>query len=250
MRVSSSVTCASGLVLFCASSSLCAPTSVVGDFDVGPSQRGNTTTATAPLLQASGKVNALKSTVPNASAASSVGYDYVQVVTQATKLAANSWEYGAVAQALLEVYDGPLSVFGSSNTAFPNSKIPVTSNTATSLAYAKPLISTHGTTLVQGQGATGDPASLGVAAIMLGQKDSSFLQAAARQANHLLTQVPRYGNGAISHRENVAELWADFVVSYFPLQLFGHLVLMQWNYFQNSTWHHLFWPTTPCKPPT
>ncbi len=28
---------------------------------------------------------------------------------------------------------------------------------------------------------------------------------------HLLDDVPRWANGAISHRESVAELWADFV---------------------------------------
>jgi hypothetical protein len=37
------------------------------------------------------------------------------------------------------------------------------------------------------------------------------LSAAERQIDHLLTAVPRWSNGAISHREDYAELWADFV---------------------------------------
>lgn len=60
-------------------------------------------------------------------------------------------------------------------------------------------------------GAAGDPASLGVSAILIGQTDGSFLAAAERQVQHLLDDVPRWANGAISHRESVAELWADFV---------------------------------------
>lgn len=60
-------------------------------------------------------------------------------------------------------------------------------------------------------GAAGDPASLGVSAILIGQTDGAFLAAAERQVQHLLDDVPRWPNGAISHRESVAELWADFV---------------------------------------
>jgi rhamnogalacturonyl hydrolase YesR len=64
---------------------------------------------------------------------------------------------------------------------------------------------------VEGQGATGDPASLGVSAILLGQSQPQFMSVATRQANHLLLAVPRFFNGAISQREDVPELWADFV---------------------------------------
>lgn len=60
-------------------------------------------------------------------------------------------------------------------------------------------------------GAAGDPASLGVSAILIGQTQPEYLGAAQRQADHLLNVVPRWANGAISHRESVAELWADSV---------------------------------------
>lgn len=58
----------------------------------------------------------------------------------------------------------------------------------------------------------GDPASLGVSAILLGQSDSSvYTAAAARQVNELLNKVPRYSNGAISHRYDAVMLWSDFI---------------------------------------
>lgn len=66
-------------------------------------------------------------------------------------------------------------------------------------------------------GSAGDPASLGVSAILIGQTQPEYLAAAGRQVEHLLATVPRWPNGAISHREDVAELWADFVYMAPPL---------------------------------
>jgi rhamnogalacturonyl hydrolase YesR len=56
-----------------------------------------------------------------------------------------------------------------------------------------------------------DPASMGVAALMLGQRDSKTFQAAMRQKEYLLNDAKRYENGAISHRVEVAELWSDAI---------------------------------------
>ncbi|KAK7754886.1 hypothetical protein SLS62_003200 [Diatrype stigma] len=132
------------------------------------------------------------------------------VIAQGERLATHSWEYGTFAEALLEWYDPSSAVFGAD--PFPGGKIPVLQvNQTRSLAYAEPHISTNSTTLVDGDGAAGDPASLGVSAILIGQTDDTFLAAAERQVQHLLDDVPRWANGAISHRESVAELWADFV---------------------------------------
>lgn len=55
-------------------------------------------------------------------------------------------------------------------------------------------------------GAIGDPASLGVSALLIGKTDPAFLAAAERQKNYLF-QAPKWKNGAISHRVEVAELW-------------------------------------------
>ena len=50
-----------------------------------------------------------------------------------------------------------------------------------------------------------------MSALLLGQSDEDYLAAAQRQTDFILYQAPRFWNGAISHRENVVELWADFV---------------------------------------
>ncbi|OTB14859.1 hypothetical protein K445DRAFT_384246 [Daldinia sp. EC12] len=132
------------------------------------------------------------------------------IISQGHRLATHSWEYGTFAEALLEWYTPSASVFG--DDPFPDGKIPVLQVDSTpSLSYVKPHISITSDTLVGSDGAAGDPASLGVSAILIGQTQQDYLSAAGRQVNHLLTAVPRYSNGAISHRESVAELWADFI---------------------------------------
>ncbi|KAI0006569.1 hypothetical protein F4779DRAFT_558454 [Xylariaceae sp. FL0662B] len=133
-----------------------------------------------------------------------------KVISQGERLATHSWEYGTFAEALLEWYNPNYSVFSSD--PFPDGKIPVVQvSDVRSLSYAEPHIVTNSSTLVGADGAAGDPASLGVSAILIGQSQPEYLSAAERQVQHLLTDVPRWANGAISHRESVAELWADFI---------------------------------------
>lgn len=62
-------------------------------------------------------------------------------------------------------------------------------------------------------GSSADPASLGIPALLLNSTNTNaaFLLAAQRQISHLLENVPRLPNGAISHREASASAWADFV---------------------------------------
>ncbi|EKG11057.1 Six-hairpin glycosidase-like protein [Macrophomina phaseolina MS6] len=133
-----------------------------------------------------------------------------RIISQGYRLASHSWEYGTFAEALLEWYDPYYSVFG--NNPFPDGKIPVANvSDVRALTYVKPHISINSSALVDGNGSAGDPASLGVAAILIGQTQPAYLAAAGRQVEHLLTTVPRWSNGAISHREDVAELWADSI---------------------------------------
>jgi len=61
------------------------------------------------------------------------------------------------------------------------------------------------------QGAAGDPAALGISALLIGKTLPDYYAAAIRQADHLTNDVPRWSNGAISHREAWPELWADFI---------------------------------------
>lgn len=154
------------------------------------------------------------------------GYDVQKVKDQMVILATHSWEYGTASEALLELDTPSLSVFG-------DRPFPVPDNPSSSaMVYAKPHIQLDSSTLVDGDGkltwpvrsvkavrygantipffflagAVGDPASLGIMALLLGKTDSRYREAAERQTQYLL-QAPRWPNGAISHRAEYAELW-------------------------------------------
>ncbi len=148
-----------------------------------------------------------------------LSFNLSKVVDQAKVLSTKSWEYGTAAQMLLEVYEPSASVWGTniSSMAFPGGNVPkLDPTTSPSLQYARQFIDTNGSdevenALIKGDGSSGDPASLGVAAIMIGQTERAYASAARRQVNHLLRSVPRWSNGAISHREDKAVLWADWM---------------------------------------
>ncbi|KAF5334560.1 hypothetical protein D9758_015779 [Tetrapyrgos nigripes] len=173
------------------------------------------------------------------------GFDIQSVASLAVSLPSHSWEFGTASEALLELYNPELAVFGEdpfglvpplskaqglgsnrsqSNSNFPFKIIP-------SLTYASSKITLNlssnagANVLSDGDGATGDPASLGVSAVLLGRglgfgfgqggKNKTwifeFREGARRTMEYLVGGAPRYANGAISQRADVAELWADFV---------------------------------------
>jgi hypothetical protein len=138
---------------------------------------------------------------------SNPGFNVLSAAQVMIDKSANSWEWGTTAEALLQLYNNEFSVFGPN--PFPNGKIPNVDLGITSLAYARAFIFTTSQTLVPNS-AVGDPASLGVSAILLGQSISMYNGAAQRQADYILNQAPKWSNGAISHRPDVAEIWADF----------------------------------------
>lgn len=133
------------------------------------------------------------------------GFDIKKVAQQAQSLPSHSWEFGTSAEALLELYNPELSVFGAS--PFPVS--PHARSQVLALDYAgnKTLFGTGYSALSRGNGASGDPASLGISAVMLGKTNETFADAANQTVVGLLNDVPRFWNGAISHRANVPELW-------------------------------------------
>lgn len=142
------------------------------------------------------------------------GYDPYSAAQAMVDKASHSWEWGTAAEALLELYDNQLSVFGSD--PFPGGKVPnVDPATVFALQYAKQFINTNGQVFVS-DSAVGDPASLGVSAILIGQSDSKYIDASNRQADYILNQAPRWSNGAISQRGDVAEIWADNMAMSFP----------------------------------
>ncbi|EPE31615.1 Six-hairpin glycosidase [Glarea lozoyensis ATCC 20868] len=152
------------------------------------------------------------------------GYNITTTIQSMLQLAKKSWEYGTISEAFLELHNPSLSVF--SPTAFPHNLIPSVSQSTGALAYAKQYIHTNAQTLFPDP-TVGDPASLGVACILLGQTDEVYLRAAERQAEYILTQAPRWGNGAISHRREEMELWADNVAMSMPF--LAYLAVQQKN---------------------
>ncbi|KAF2187612.1 Six-hairpin glycosidase [Zopfia rhizophila CBS 207.26] len=131
------------------------------------------------------------------------------VLAKAIEVATHSWEYGTVAEALLEWNNASLSIW---NNPFPGNNIPTLNyKDVSALTYVKPFIRTDNITLVDGDGAAGDPAALGIPALLIGKTEKPYYDAAIRQEEHLIKDVPRWENGAISHREAYPELWADFI---------------------------------------
>ncbi|KAJ8095568.1 hypothetical protein PM082_023098 [Marasmius tenuissimus] len=136
-------------------------------------------------------------------------FDIAKVADLAESIPSHSWEYGAAAQALLELYDPYLSVFSPS--PFPVPTREPQSVRALSYATEKIIVGERADGLSPGDGSVGDPASLGVSAIMLGKTDAKYAEAAKGQMDYILHEAPRFWNGAISHRADVSELWADFM---------------------------------------
>ncbi|EAU81382.1 hypothetical protein CC1G_05212 [Coprinopsis cinerea okayama7 len=138
------------------------------------------------------------------------GFNIENVTSLAVSLPSHSWEYGVTTQALLELYEPQHSVFG--DRPFPVPVLP--RNASRSLTYVADKIrwgDQRFDALDAGNGAAGDPASMGVAAVMLGKTEERFAEAAHRTAAGLLEDVPRFANGAISHRAALPVLWADFM---------------------------------------
>ena len=79
------------------------------------------------------------------------GFNLEKVIARMHELAKHSWEYGAAAQALLELHNPELSVFGED--PFPQGKLPKpTVSKIASLSYAKRYIRTNAKTLIEGDG--------------------------------------------------------------------------------------------------
>ncbi|KAJ7755677.1 hypothetical protein DFH07DRAFT_486296 [Mycena maculata] len=139
----------------------------------------------------------------------SPGFDIALVASVAKALPCKSWEHGAAAEALLELYNPHLSVFGS--TPFPVPTIPEECIDSLEYAASKIVFGTGANGLADGDGAVSDPASLGVSAVLLGKTNATYKAAVAEEINYITNVAPRFSNGAISHRSDIAELWADFV---------------------------------------
>ncbi|KAF8871057.1 hypothetical protein CPB84DRAFT_1855203 [Gymnopilus junonius] len=168
------------------------------------SSRGNVLEAILPAIDLISSALSTFLTYPH-----SPGFDIKSVASQAQTLPSYSWEFGTASEALLELYDPKLSVFGANPFPVPT----VNYSTVVALNYAAQNVNwgTGYSAFASGDGATGDPASLGVSAVLIGKTNSTFAWAVNQTATGLLQDVPRFANGAISQRGDVAELWADFM---------------------------------------
>jgi len=140
----------------------------------------------------------------------SPGFPIEKVISLAISLPSHSWEFGTAAEALLELYNPSLSVFGPS--PFPvRASLNVDDIKALSYAKSKIVLGQGVNSLADGDGAVGDPASLGVSAWMLGKSNADDAEKYATAANetiqYLINEAPRADNGAISHRAEIVELW-------------------------------------------
>jgi hypothetical protein len=151
-------------------------------------------------LQLSLTASALPNAVPF-----SPGFDIEKVAARAQDLATHSWEFGTTAQALLELYDSEYSVFGNRSLPVPT----LLKATTRSLAYASKSIKlgTGSDSLADGGGASADPSSLGISAILLGKTEPIYAEKAKETIGWLMKKAKRHSNRAISHRKDVVELW-------------------------------------------
>ncbi|KZT27040.1 Six-hairpin glycosidase [Neolentinus lepideus HHB14362 ss-1] len=128
-----------------------------------------------------------------------------------------SWELGTAAEALTEFYWPSLSVFRASG--FPPPTTLSSDEALDVIEIARNTVQTKSVQslpLVEGDGAVGDPASLGVAVLLAAwtygnDSDNPYWQAASNQLDYLLHVAPRTDDGAISHRTDQVQLWSDFV---------------------------------------
>lgn len=141
------------------------------------------------------------------------GFDIQSVAGLAISLPSHSWEFGTASEALLKLWNPSLSIFGSEpfQAAVSLSRDPLVAMSVPSLVYAqaKIVLGTGANLLADGDGAVGDPASLGVSAVLLGKiaGNETLKDAVERETEYLLMGAPRFWNGAISHRVDYAELW-------------------------------------------
>ncbi|KAG6868046.1 hypothetical protein C0993_007973 [Termitomyces sp. T159_Od127] len=175
------------------------------------------------------------------------GFPISQVVVAALDISTHSWELGTATEALLELYNPELSVFGDS--PFEAAKtVSSSSILPRALAYAaeKIVIGTGPNALSDGNGSLSDPASLGVGAVLLGKLEGyeRFGAAATAQLEYVTQEAPRAWNGAISHRVGYVELWADFVYMVPPFLAYyavdtGNIKLLREAVYQCQAYHDI-----------
>ncbi|KAI0028451.1 Six-hairpin glycosidase-like protein [Vararia minispora EC-137] len=183
-------------------------------------------------------------------------FDVNAVTANAIAIASHSWEYGALTEALIEVQQPQLSVFSTESAFPPQSDKYNIPNTVVSVIRSILNNETAGSpTFINGDGAAGDPASIGPAVLLVNtvEKNQTWAADAERQLNHLLYDVPRSPAGGISQRESEVQFWADFMYMVPPfLAYYGAIegsdngtALLQEAYKQCSVYRSVLYDANP-----
>ncbi|WWC91904.1 uncharacterized protein L201_006853 [Kwoniella dendrophila CBS 6074] len=145
-----------------------------------------------------------------------------------------SWENGTKSIAILESKYPDLTVFttktdspfdklnglqsGSIQEIIDIAQTTLNNRPATKTNTTNTNSTSHGGASLLEDGAAGDPASLGIAVLLANASTNDqqvngvgYGDAATAELNYLLYDVPRTSSGAISHRADQAQLWADSV---------------------------------------
>ncbi|KAH9059334.1 Six-hairpin glycosidase [Lactarius vividus] len=141
------------------------------------------------------------------------------VRANAINISTHSWELGTLAEALTELEWSKLGVFSPHSIPPPARLAPGQAMDVLSIAETVVAENPPGAVpapLINGEGAVGDPASIGVSVLLRNWTlhdpgNTTFATAASNQLDFLLNVAPRAPNGAISHRLSQVQLWADFV---------------------------------------
>lgn len=87
-------------------------------------------------------------------------------------------------------------------------------------------------------GSPADPASLGVAALLLSCHDQSYFAAAQRQAQYLKNNATRFRlsatHAAMSHRDDPPQLWGDFVYMVPPFLAYYGVAIGDLSFMQEA----------------
>jgi len=141
--------------------------------------------------------------------------DTAKIAQNGIAVTNQSWEYGALTQALIELDAPTLAVFHPHSIPPPthNSKNTIPAAVWTTVTSITAKETANDTVLIDGAGAAGDPASVGPAIMLANtvEHNSTWTWDIQKELNHLLTQVPRSADGGISQRENEVQFWSDFM---------------------------------------
>ncbi|ODN76408.1 hypothetical protein L198_08092 [Cryptococcus wingfieldii CBS 7118] len=187
------------------------------------------------------------------------------------QISTHSWENGTKAQAILEATYPAYSVFSSSAPLplpadFSDDDIPELVDIARITMQQRPetnhSASARGGSTLLSDDAAGDPASLGITILLANASTLDaqvngvgYSEAAEAELNYLLYDVPRTSSGAISHRADQPQLWADSAYMVPPFlayyaSLHSNLTLLRTAYDQislyrdalqqdNMLWNHI-----------